>query len=84
MSNLGETIWSYNILPTGTTPWRRKWLPIPVFLPGESHGQRSLVGYSPEELDTTGQLTLSLHFHFHIEIGFCSYFDHAFDLAKLT
>ena len=28
-------------------PWRRKWQPIPVFLPGESHGQRSLVGYSP-------------------------------------
>ena len=28
-------------------PWRRKWQPIPVFLPGESHGQRKLVGYSP-------------------------------------
>ena len=28
-------------------PWRRKWLPIPVFLPGKFHGQRSLVGYSP-------------------------------------
>ena len=28
-------------------PWRRKWLPTPVFLPGKSHGQRSLVGYSP-------------------------------------
>ena len=28
-------------------PWRRKWLPTPVFWPGESHGQRSLVGYSP-------------------------------------
>jgi len=28
-------------------PWRREWLPIPVFLPGEFHGQRSLVGYSP-------------------------------------
>ena len=28
-------------------PWRRQWLPIPVFLPGKSHGQRSLVGYSP-------------------------------------
>jgi len=28
-------------------PWRRKWQPIPVFLPGESHAQRSLVGYSP-------------------------------------
>ena len=27
-------------------PWRRKWLPIPVFLPGEFHGQ-SLVGYNP-------------------------------------
>ena len=28
-------------------PWRRKWKPTPVFLPGEPHGQRSLVGYSP-------------------------------------
>ena len=27
--------------------WRREWLPTPVFLPGKSHGQRSLVGYSP-------------------------------------
>ena len=27
-------------------PWRREWLPTPVFLPGKSHGQRSLVGYS--------------------------------------
>ena len=36
-------------------PWRRKWLPTPAFLPGESHGQKSLVGYSPrghKELDT--------------------------------
>ena len=31
----------------GKIPWRREWLPSPVFLPGESHGQRSLVGYSP-------------------------------------
>jgi len=28
-------------------PWHRKWQPIPVVLPGESHGQRSLTGYSP-------------------------------------
>ena len=28
-------------------PWRRAWQHTPVFLPGESHGQRSLVGYSP-------------------------------------
>jgi len=36
--------------------WRREWLPTPVFLSGEFHGQRSLVGYSPwdcKELDTT-------------------------------
>ena len=26
-------------------PWRRAWQPTPVFLPGESHGQRSLMGY---------------------------------------
>ena len=30
----------------GTIPWRRAWQPTPVFLPGESHGQRSLAGYS--------------------------------------
>ena len=28
-------------------PWRREWQPTPVLLPGEFHGQRSLVGYSP-------------------------------------
>ena len=31
----------------GKIPWRKEWLPTPVFLPGESHRQRSLVGYSP-------------------------------------
>ena len=31
----------------GKMPWRREWQPIPVFLPGESHGQRNLAGYSP-------------------------------------
>ena len=44
-------------------PWRREWLPTPVILPGESHGQRSLAGYSPsglKELDTTEWLTLLL------------------------
>ena len=44
-------------------PWRRKRQPTPVFLPRKSHGQRSLVGYSPwgcKELDTTERLTLSL------------------------
>ena len=31
----------------GKTPWRRKWQPTSVFLPGKSHGQRSLAGYNP-------------------------------------
>ena len=31
----------------GKIPWKRKWQPTPVFLPGKSHGHRSLVGYSP-------------------------------------
>ena len=31
----------------GNIPWRRKWQPTPVFLPGKYHGQRSLAGYSP-------------------------------------
>ena len=29
-------------------PWKRAWQPTPVFFPGESHGQRSLEGYSPQ------------------------------------
>ena len=45
-------------------PWRREWQPTPVFLPGEFHGQRSLVGYSSwghKESDMTERLTLQ-HF----------------------
>src|SRR5574340_1103377 len=48
----------------GKIPWRREWLLTPVFLPGESHGQRSLAGYSPwgcKESDTTERLA-----HTHI------------------
>ena len=40
----------------GKIPWRKAWLPTPVFLPGEFHGQRNLAGYSPqnhEESDKT-------------------------------
>ena len=43
----------------GNIPWKRKWQPTPVFLPGESHGQRSLAGYSAQghkESDMTEQL----------------------------
>ena len=48
----------------GKIPWRRKWQSTPGLLPGKSHGQRSLVGYSLwgcKESDTTEWFT-SLHF----------------------
>ena len=50
-----------SIPESGRFLWRRKWLPTPAFLPGKSHGQRSLVGYSPwghKGSDTTERLTL--------------------------
>ena len=40
-------------------PLEKEWQPTLVFLPGESYGQRSLVGYSPR-----GREELGLHFHF--------------------
>ena len=46
----------------GKIPWGRKWQPTPVSLPGKSHGQRSMAGYSPwghKELDTTQRLNNS-------------------------
>ena len=45
----------------GKTPWRRKWQPTPVFLPGEFHGLRSLVGYSPW---SRCKESLQIFFHF--------------------
>ena len=49
-------LFPYIIALVSTSQWRRQWKPIPVLLPGKSHGRRSLVGCSPwghEELDTT-------------------------------
>ena len=46
---------------SGRFPWRRKWQPTPIFLLGKSHGQRSLVDYSPwghKESDTTERLSM--------------------------
>ena len=69
-------------------PWRRKWQPMPVFLPGESQGQRSLVGYSPwgcKELDTTEATWHTQHGcahthpttaqQFHFEMVICNRMD---------
>ena len=57
-------------------PWRREWLPIPVFLPEEFHGQRSLVGYSPwrcKKLDTTQRLNSNSMFSSVLEKGLLRY-----------
>ena len=54
-------------------PWRRKWQSTPVLLPGKSHGQRSLVGYSPwgrKESDTTEQLHFTHFNHVHFFLLF--------------
>ena len=59
-ANVGELGWEI--------PWSWKWQPTPVFLPGKSHGQRSLVGYSPwghKGLDTTDCTHTHTHTHTH-------------------
>ena len=53
----------------GSIPWRRNWELTPVYLPGKSHGQRSLVGYSPwghREPDMTYQLNSKSNVHIYI------------------
>ena len=53
-------------------PWRRVWQPTPVFLSGESHGQRSLAGYSPwghKELDMTKQLRTRVSLVWVVQTG---------------
>ena len=67
-SSLYSSIQNYSgrvLKTTSAWPWRRRWHPTPVLLPGKSHGRRSLVGCSPwgrEESDTTERL----HFHFSL------------------
>ena len=56
--NAGDVRYAGSDLWVGKIPWSRKWQPTPVSLPRKSHGQRSLVGYSPwgrKESDMTEQ-----------------------------
>ena len=72
--------------------WRRKWQPTPVFLPGESQGQGSLVGcrlWGCTELDTT-EVTLQqhqqqqwLHYYYLVSFGCFPLFQH-FSLLRLN
>ena len=62
MKNLDNLYLNIENLPS---PGRIEWLPTPVFLPGDFHGQKGLAGYSPQgrkESDMTWQLT---HTHTH-------------------
>ena len=66
--NVGD---SGSVSKLGRFPWRREWLPTPVFLPREFHRQRNLVGFSPrghKEWDTTEQLTCSLSLRVRADI----------------
>ena len=69
-------------------PWRRVWQPTPVFLPGEFHGERSLVSYSPwdrRESDTTEQLTHThTHTHTHTEVEDIAYITDQSSVKKET
>ena len=67
-------------------PWRRAWQPTPVFLPGESHKQRSLVCYSQqdcEESDTTEQLAHTHTHSKHTMYTYCFYYAVAKSCATL-
>ena len=60
----------------GKISWRREWQPTPVVFPGKSHGQRSLVGYSPcgyKQLDKTEWLNNKGHSRQHIHTSHISH-----------
>ena len=66
--------------------WKRKWQPTPVFLPGKSHGQRSLAGYRPwdrRESDTT-ECTHIQHHAFYWKTAFDSIFIHFYVYMEPT
>ena len=50
----------------GKIPWRSAWQPTPVFLPGESHGQRTLAGYSPWRTESDMTEVTSMHVCMHV------------------
>ena len=66
---------------SGRFPWRKAWQPTTVFLPGGSHGQRSLAGYGPwghKESDTTEVTEHAVHKQFILNIIPELYFSYLF------
>ena len=73
------------------SPWRRSWQPTPVFLPGKSHGQRCLAGYSPwgckrigHGLVTKQQSSILLYFYILLVTQFCTTEKYAFYTESAT
>ena len=59
-------MWEPGFVPwVGKIPWRREWLPIPVFLPGKRSGLTNLAGYSPRGRKES-DMTERQHFHFRL------------------
>ena len=76
MRHGGFNLWVQNI------PWKRAWQPTPIFLPEESHGQRNLVGYSPQghnESDMTSDIECT-HTHTHTH----TYFKYVYSVITLA
>ena len=76
-ANTGD-IRDVGLIPgSGRFPWKRKWRPTPVFVPGESHGQRSLVGYNLwgcKESDMTDRLSTHVYEVMNILIDYSNHF----------
>ena len=70
-ANAGDVRDTGSIPGSGRSPWRRKWQPTPVFLPGESHDQRSLVGCSPQGHRESDITEATEHAHTHSLCDLC-------------
>ena len=62
-ANAGDIRDSSSIPGLGRFPWRRKWQPTPLFLPGKSYGQRNMVGYSPNGRKESDMTEVTEHIH---------------------
>ena len=61
LANAGEAKDAGSIPWVRKIPWRRKWQPTALYLPGKFHGQRSLAGYSPSGCTHACKLGNELH-----------------------
>ena len=69
-----STMWETRVRALGReVPWRRKWQSTPVLLPGKSHGQRSLIGYSLWSRRVGHDWATSLSLSWSIEEAYCNH-----------